>query len=89
MKKKNSRLICVSSMFQLLVAHSCLKHHKNKKLNNIIVLTTANLHKDNFLKFKNVTKRLGYSNIVDFSNIVKNLNINNVERAKKILKKNF
>lgn len=89
MKKKNSRLICVSSIFQLLVAHSCLKHQKNKKLNNIIVLTTANLHKDNLLKFKNVTKKLGYKNIVDFSNIVKNLNIKNVEKAQKIIKNKF
>ena len=88
MKNKNHRLICVSSIFQLLVSHACLKQDNNK-LNNIIVLTTANLHKNNLLKFKNIAKKLGYKKVISFSNTVKNLNINNVEKTQRFIKKKF
>ena len=59
MKKKLARLICISSLFQLFVAHSCLKKKDLKKYFNIIVLTSSNIHINNFKKLKY------FSNLLD------------------------
>ena len=89
MKKSNTRLICVSSIFQLLVAHSCLKYQKNNKLNNIIVLTTANLHKNNLLKFKSISKKIGYNHILNLSDLIKYIDTSKVKSAQNYIIKKF
>ena len=73
-KKKLARLICISSLFQLFVAHSCLKKKKDlKKYFNIIVLTSSNIHVNNFEKIKNFSNSLGYKNVINLSNQIKKL----------------
>lgn len=73
-KKKLARLICISSLFQLFVAHSCLKKKKDlKKYFNIIVLTSSNIHINNFKKLKYFSNLLGYKNVINLSNQIKKL----------------
>ena len=83
---KDKRLICVSSLFQLLVAHSCIKK-ESKEFTNIIILTNPNTHKNNLIKYKKIAKILGYKKIVDFSKIVRNLRPKNINEAQNIYKK--
>ena len=82
---KDKRLICVSSLFQLLVAHSCIKK-ESKEFTNIIILTNPNTHKNNLIKYKKIAKILGYKKIVDFSKIVRNLRPKNINEAQIFIK---
>ena len=73
-KKKLARLICISSLFQLFVAHSCLKKRRDlKKYFNIVVLTSSNIHINNYEKIHKFSNSLGYKSVINLSNQIKKL----------------
>lgn len=82
------RLICVSSIFQFILALSCAQFNdKEKKLKNIILITNPNFHKNNIKKISFFKKYFDIRLIINSSKYVKNLNDKNYGNFKNFLKK--
>lgn len=82
------RLICVSSIFQLILAITCARYNdKRKKLKNIILVTNPNFHRNNKEKIIYIKKIFKFCKIVDCSKFVKKLNNKNYTKFQIFLKK--
>lgn len=82
------RLICVSSIFQFILALSCASYNdKEKKLKNIILITNPNFHRNNMKKIFFFKKYFDIELIINSSKFVKNLNDKNYINFKNFLKK--
>ena len=88
-EKKSIRLICISSLFQLILAYTCIKKKNKKKNFDIILLSSSNIHSDNLKKIKKFSKFLGYKNVINFSNEIRKLSPNSSIVLKKKLTNKF
>lgn len=82
------RLICISSIFQLILALSCAKYNnREKKLKNIILITNPNFHRNNKKKILFLKQFLDFQLLIDSSRFIKKLNDKNYGNFKNFLKK--